>query len=173
MEEVKSCCFTGHRPAGLPWGENEGHILCRRTREALAVAIERAYLDGYRRFYSGMARGIDLMAAEVTLHCQELHPDIELVAAIPYAGMARSLPPADLERYCRILDGCREENIHILSPQFYKSCFIQRDRYMVDRCQRIIAVYDGRTPGGTQYTVGYALQRKLGLVAIDPNNPKV
>ena len=23
MEHGKSCCFSGHRPAKLPWGENE------------------------------------------------------------------------------------------------------------------------------------------------------
>ena len=28
MEKERVCCFTGHRPEGLPWGENEQDPLC-------------------------------------------------------------------------------------------------------------------------------------------------
>lgn len=171
MQERKACCFTGHRPNHLPWGLNEQHILCRKTREAIALCIEYAYQDGFRLFYTGMAQGIDLVAAETVLHCKKLHPDIELAAAIPYAGHARSWSGDELERYCSILSQCREGNIHILAPAYARWCLITRDRYMVDHSQRLIAVYDGKSSGGTQYTLSYAMQQKIETVIIDPNRP--
>lgn len=173
MREIKACCFTGHRPDHLPWGMNEHHILCRKTREAIALSIEYACQDGCRLFYTGMAQGIDLLAAETVLHCKKLHPEIELVAAIPYAGQARGWNQDELERYCSILNQCREENIHILAPSYARGCLNARDRYMVDHSQRIIAVYDGKSGGGTEYTLCYALQKKLEAVIIDPNHPRL
>lgn len=171
MDTNKACCFTGPRPKNLPWGSQESALLCRRTREVLALAIEYAWQDGYRQFYSGMAQGIDLIAAELVLQSRELHPDIELVAAIPCAGQAKRWRREQVERYCKILDQCAPENIHVLAPAYTKSCMQVRDRYMVDHCQRIIAVYDGKSGGGTEYTLTYALQKKLEKVIIDPNHP--
>ena len=38
---------------------------------------------------------------------------------------------------------------------------MRRNRYMVDRAARIIAVYDGVPKGGTAQTLAYALRRGL------------
>ena len=39
----------------------------------------------------------------------------------------------------------------------------RRDRYMVDHASLLIAAFDG-SPGGTQYTVQYAMSRGLDIV---------
>lgn len=173
MERKRSCCFTGHRPDHLPWGRQEEDLLCRRTREALAVAIEYAYQDGYRWFYTGMALGIDQIAAELVIHSKRFHPDIHLVAAIPCPGQAQGWRMEDIQRYCDILDECDLEDIHILAPARTRRCMLDRDRYMVDHSGRLIAVYDGKSRGGTEYTLGYALMQGLEVVTIDPNNPQM
>ena len=38
-----------------------------------------------------------------------------------------------------------------------------RDRYMVDHASLLIAAFDG-SPGGTRYTVEYAMRRGLEIV---------
>ena len=38
---------------------------------------------------------------------------------------------------------------------------MRRNRYMVDRSARVIAVYDGIPKGGTAQTLAYALRRGL------------
>ena len=43
----------------------------------------------------------------------------------------------------------------------------RRNRYMVDRSARLIAVYDGRL-GGTMYTIQSAMKRELEVVLLDP-----
>lgn len=54
------CCFTGHRPEKL--GVSEA-----RAKALLKSAIQQAISDGYVTFISGMAREIDLWAAEIVI----------------------------------------------------------------------------------------------------------
>lgn len=42
-------------------------------------------------------------------------------------------------------------------------CMARRNRYMVDRACRIIAVYDGEPRGGTAQTLAYAMRQGLEL----------
>ena len=42
MTRAQICCFTGHRPDKLPWGEFEQDPRCVRIKEELAAALERA-----------------------------------------------------------------------------------------------------------------------------------
>lgn len=52
----ESCCFTGHRPAKLPWGYNESDPRCVKLKERIADAVLLAYQEGYRHFLCCMAR---------------------------------------------------------------------------------------------------------------------
>ena len=54
------CCFTGHRPEKLD--KPEADVI-----EGLKKEIHTATADGFRTFISGMARGVDLWAAEIVL----------------------------------------------------------------------------------------------------------
>ena len=40
MDREKTCCFTGHRPDKLPWGEDESDPRCLRLKRAIAQAVE-------------------------------------------------------------------------------------------------------------------------------------
>ena len=50
----ESCCFTGHRPAKLPWGYNESDPRCVKLKERIADAVLLAYQEGYRHFLCGI-----------------------------------------------------------------------------------------------------------------------
>lgn len=56
-----SCCFSGHRPAKLPWGEDEDDPRCRALKAWLRDALDAAYEAGYRHFICGMAQGLSLI----------------------------------------------------------------------------------------------------------------
>lgn len=58
------CCFTGHRPEKMCLPE-------RRIKTALDLKIHAAIEDGYQTFISGMARGVDLWAAETVLRFRD------------------------------------------------------------------------------------------------------
>ena len=56
----KSCCFTGHRPAKLPWGYREEDPRCITLKARIFDAVTLAWQEGYRHFICGMAQGCDL-----------------------------------------------------------------------------------------------------------------
>lgn len=157
----ESCCFTGHRPAKLPWRYDESDPRCLRLKSRLRDAVEAAYEQGYRHFLCGMAQGCDLYFCEAVLALRARHPDVTLEAAIPCPTQADSWPESQRERYRRLVEACDYETM--VSARYSSSCMLRRDRYMVDHASLLIAAFDG-SAGGTRYTVEYALNRGLAIV---------
>ena len=159
----ESCCFTGHRPAKLPWRFNEADPRCVELKRRIADAVETAYLEGYRHFLCGMAQGCDLYFCEAVLALRAQHPEISVEAAIPCPTQADTWPAAQRERYHRLLASCDLETM--VSEKYTSGCMQRRDRYMVDHASLLIAVFDG-TAGGTQYTMQYAMSRGVDIIDI-------
>lgn len=165
MEKDKTCCFTGHRPDKLPWGENENDPRCRRLKRSIAQAVEDAYVAGCTHFITGMARGVDLYCAEAVLELREAEGDITLECARPCETQADSWPQAEQERYRSILDRCDFETL--VQHSYDRFCMIRRNQYMVSRSGRIIAVYNGVPKGGTYQTLAYAMKKGLDTHILD------
>ena len=132
-----ACCFTGHRPGKLPWRYNEEDLRCVSLKARIADAVEAAYQEGFRHFLCGMALGCDLYFCECVLRLRQMHPDVTVEAAVP----------------------CPSQ----VSACYTPACMQRRDRYMVDHAALLIAAFDG-SPGGTRYTVEYAMRRGLEIV---------
>ena len=156
-----SCCFTGHRPGKLPWGYHEADPRCLSLKRRIADAAEAAYQEGCRHFLCGMALGCDLYFCEAVLALKAAHPDVTVEAAIPCPTQADAWPPSQRERYRRLVAACDFETL--VSARYTPYCMQRRDRYMVDHASLLIAVFDG-TPGGTQYTVQYAMSRRISIL---------
>ena len=159
MDKEKTCCFTGHRPDKLPWGEDESDPRCLRLKRAVAQAAEDAYVAGVRHFISGMARGCDLYFAEAVLALRQRCPEVTLECVRPCESQADSWPAEERLRYQGILDRCDYETL--VQHHYDRFCMMRRNRYMVDRSARIIAVYNGVPKGGTAQTLLYAMKRGL------------
>lgn len=168
IDREATCCFTGHRPDKLPWGEDETDPRCGRLKRAIARAVEDAYAAGFRRFVSGMARGGDLYFAEAVLALREAEPDILLECARPCETQADSWPEEERARYMSILERCNIETM--VQHHYDRFCMLRRNRYMVDRSSRIIAVYNGAPRGGTYQTLAYAMKKGLTVHTIDLEN---
>ena len=155
------CCFTGHRPAKLPWKYDEEDPRCLELKQRMADAIEAAYKEGYRHFFCGMAMGCDLYFCEAVLALRNKHPEITVEAAIPCPTQPDSWPEAQKIRYRRLLEACDQETM--VSDSYSPACMTRRDRYMVDHSSLLIAAFDG-TAGGTQYTIQYAISHQVSVV---------
>jgi len=46
-----------------------------------------------------------------------------------------------------------------LADKYFKDCYTTRDRWMVDRSDKVLVVWDGKPGGGTYYTMGYAQEK--------------
>lgn len=78
----------------------------RSVQEAitvLAAAIDQAIAEGYTTFISGMAKGVDIWAAEIVLDRRAQNPDIKLVCAVPYLGFELGKKGKWTERILRIM----------------------------------------------------------------------
>ncbi len=160
MEQLEhTCCFTGHRPERLPWLEDAGDLRTQALEQMLWARINQSYRDGYCRFLTGMARGVDLLCARLVLRLREDAPEVRLIPVLPYPGQASRWPRAVREEHRGILQSCREE-IVVISPAYHRGCFQQRNRYLVEHAGKIIGVYDGQPRGGAWHTLNYA--RQLG-----------
>ena len=156
----ESCCFTGHRPAKLPWGYNESDPRCVKLKERIADAVLLAYQEGCRHFLCGMAQGCDLYFCEAVLALRERYPEVTVEAAIPCPTQADAWPEAERRRYRELVAKCDMETM--VSDTYSSACMQRRDRYMVDHAMLLIAAFDG-TAGGTRYTVEYALRRGIEI----------
>lgn len=150
------CCFTGHRPEKLGFSEWQ-------IKAALEKEIRAAASVGYTVFISGMARGVDLWAAELVLDLRERGEGVRLVCALPYPGFESRWEQGWREKYEDILKWA--DFVKIICPQYDKSCFQRRNQWMVDHSSRLIAVYNG-TRGGTRNTLEYAEACGLSVVKI-------
>ena len=158
-----TCCFTGHRPQRLPWGDNEADLRCQAVKARLTRAVAEAYDRGYRHFLCGMAQGCDLYFCEAVLALRERYPEVTVEAAIPCPTQADAWPEAERDRYRELVARCDMETM--VSDTYSSTCMQRRDRYMVDHAMLLIAAFDG-TAGGTRYTVEYALRRGIEIVDV-------
>ena len=164
-EIVKTCCFTGPRPKNYPWGRDKE---CEaKIEEKLKIAVQEAVERGYRHFISGMAAGIDLLAAKIVLQLREdmLERGIVLEAAIPFPDQPRRWKEEVKLEYESILLRC--DKVHSIADTFSVAAYRKRDEYMVGRSSLLIAV-EGKPNGGTARTVAYArrLNREIVLLNV-------
>ena len=123
--------------------------------------MEAAYEEGHRHFLCGMALGCDLYFCETVLALRDRCPDVTVEAAVPCPTQADAWAPDQRERYKRLVEACDFETL--VSAKYTPYCMQRRDRYMVDHSSLLIAAFDG-TPGGTRYTMQYAMSRRVSIV---------
>ena len=95
-KRMHRCCFTGHRPEKLQ--APEGVVTA-----ALEKEIRQAIADGFNVFITGMARGVDIWAAEIVLRLRDAGEAVRLICACPYQGFERGWKQSWQERYQAIL----------------------------------------------------------------------
>lgn len=150
---------TGHRPQ---------HLLEYNSPEDNIKKFYRKVLIKLRptALISGMALGVDQWAARVALEI-----GVPLTAALPYPGQAGRWTDEQVTEYKAILDAASEVEILHDNPtsRFESYQFLQqRNEWMVDHSDLLLAVWDG-TKGGTGNCVRYARKKGQRIFRIDPS----
>ena len=148
MDKEHTCCVTGHRD--IP--ADKIQYVQMQLRQELLQAIQ----SGYTHFISGFAAGVDLIFARIVVDLKSEYP-ITLEAAIPYLG--RMNTPDEV--FQCLLKECDIVKVH--TDRYSKSCYMVRNRYMIDCSALVIAVHDGRKSGGTAATIGYVNRKGCDL----------
>ena len=154
---LKKCCFTGYRPQKFPFSLNKENIEYRTFEDDLIIQILELVNQGCSVFYSGMAMGFDIIAAEAVLFIKKTHKTpIKLICVIPFQEQSKSFDDYWKEKYSNILEVCDEKIV--LSEEYHKNCYRERNEYMVKNSDYVITWFDGR-PGGTKNTLDYAARQ--------------
>ena len=162
--------FTGYRPEKMPFIESEANPQYTAFRAAHRGLVEHLIKQDCVNFFCGMARGFDLWAAEDVLYWRRTYPHIRLLCALPFPGQASSWSDSERARWERVLAAA--DGSHTVCPAYHKGCFHERNRYMVDRSDVLVAAFDGK-PGGTAYTVDYARELGLAILQINPATAEI
>lgn len=98
----------------------------------------------------GMADGVDQIAAFVALE-----QGAAVSCYFPYKEkMSRS----------QLYISEKAMEIKYISQEFFEECFTKRDRKMIDDCDMVIVVWDGKIGGGTYSTYQYALEKNKKIL---------
>lgn len=189
--ETKALCFTGHRPKDL-----DGMVDIVKAQ--LKKMIAQAYANGYTQFYSGMALGVDTYAAEAALALREEYPDIYVFAVVPFPGQTMKFGPTETAQWVSILSRVDEVVMYIPETDEWKwldwkeavernrqhcktgwefhqvvKWLDDRNRFMIDQADAVLAVSIGKSKGGTANAIRYANSRNKRLVVFNPITGKI
>ena len=160
----KSCCFTGYRPAKFPFSLEKGVGGLEKVENSLIEAVFDLYNKGCKTFYSGMAMGFDILAAEAVLLLKENHSDVRLICAVPFEGQGVGFPEPWRGRYEKIAE--RADETVMLANKYYRGCYFKRNAFLVDNTDYVLTWYDGQS-GGTAATVKYAQKKGRDIINLN------
>ena len=160
-----TCCFTGHRY--FPWKDNTEHPQHKALLAKLERSIDLALAKGAAHFICGNAIGVDTWAAELVLKKKRAQPQIFLEIALPFADHNANEPACqNIQR--------KADLVHIVGrAKGRKPAFSERDQYMVDHSDHVLAVWDGSFRSGSGQTVRYAQKMGKMITIIRPDTLEI
>ncbi len=82
----------------------------------LKEEIRTAVADGFQTFISGMARGVDLWAAEIVLSLRNEGAAVRLICASPYKGFENCWSREWQEQYRKVME--RADLVRFICPGY-------------------------------------------------------
>ena len=164
-ESLEVCACIGHRPHHLPWGYNtidERYLSLKiKMRRILRELIGRYHT---KHFISGMSLGVDTYAARLVLE-EKKRRGVTLECALFSASQDSGWFDSFREEYFSILS--QADDVVLPSIDCTSECVYTRNRYMVDECDILFAVWNGE-PGWTDHAVSYAKSQGVPVIVLHP-----
>ncbi len=166
MCKQRICCFTGYRPSKMPFELNSKNKEYIRFENKLIDAIFSLTSEESLTFYSGVAMGFDIIAAETVLLLKNAksNGDIKLICAVPFKNQAEKYTDEWKKRYQNVLKNADE--VIYVSQEYHRGCYQRRNEFMVDKSDTVITWFDGQS-GGTLNTLIYAKKKNKRIVNIE------
>lgn len=150
-------CFAGHRPEKLTRSE-------RSIKKELEIQIRLAIADVLNVFITGMARGVDIWAAQIVLKLRDEGYPAKLICACPYDGFEIGWEQEWQKQYKNIL--VTADFVKYVCTGYSRSCFQARNEWMVNHAAVVIAVFNGNK-SGTKNTIDHAAKVDVPVVRIE------
>lgn len=156
--------FTGHRPDKIADWRKAPERAERAIRESVAAQVVELAGQGAEEFLSGMAPGLDLWAADEVLRLRAegvLGAHTRLTLLVPYPGFERTFETADKSLFVSIVE--RADEVVFVCPKYQHGCYQLRNAALVERCDVMVAYYEG-AEGGTRQTIKMALKSGKSVI---------
>lgn len=142
---------TGHRPDKCGGYGTEAHS------RIIDIAIR--YLRETKPDFviTGMALGWDTAVAEAALFS-----GVPYIAAVPFAGQESRWPERSQEVHRNLLAFAAQVFV-ISNGGFTARAMQKRNEWMVDRADRMLALWDGNIGGGTCNCIAYAEKKGVPI----------
>lgn len=156
--------ITGHRPNKL---DNDYSLISPLTL-SIAYQIQliiNKYKDQDLVLITGMALGIDTLFAQIAIE-----NNIPFIAAIPCLNQDVMWRLEFRKQYHNIINHPLCTKVYVSNEKYTLDCMQNRNKWMVDNCDKLITVWNGST-GGTKNCVDYArkLSKAIEIIRINPN----
>ncbi|MCB1711255.1 MAG: DUF1273 family protein [Candidatus Riesia sp.] len=115
----------------------------------LADLLPKCPPDSKLKIITGGALGVDTWAAEAA---QEL-TQVDHLLAVPFRVFHKRWPVKDQVRYLKIKS--KATDYHEVGTGWSRYIYDERNKYMIDNCDLLVAVYSN-TGGGTESAITYA-----------------
>lgn len=157
-------CATGHRPDKL-FGYNL-HI--PKYKSMIQLVEDTLIKENCNAVWTGMALGFDTIVAIAVLRLKKSGYNIDLNCAIPCQNStAKWVNKEDIARFNDIIR--MADHSIVVSDMPYQQYLLQvRNQYMVDHCDKVLALWDG-SPGGTLNCINYAKKVKKPIIYLPFN----
>ena len=161
LELVMRVAFTGHRPPKIG-GYNPDTSLRQAVQGQIRAQLVRLlakYPD--LTVLVGGALGVDTDAGFIA---HELNIPFTLCA--PCRNQDKKWFATSKADYAKLI-GFAQSVVYVHDGDYTPSCMSERNKYMVDNCDGLIAIWDGSS-GGTGNCVRYAKSVAKPVIFIDP-----
>lgn len=144
---MSNIAFTGHRPNKLGSYDpmHPSRVLLRKAIWDKVKSIS----SGEMHFITGGALGVDQDAARIAYQNQ-----IPFTVAAPCLNQEKMWPLESQTSYKKMLS-LAARVVYVTQQEYTMACMQERNKWMVDNCDILVAVWDG-TKGGTANCIRYA-----------------
>lgn len=150
--------ISGHRPNKLG---NDYELKSELMYDISAAIEDIIHTYNPTKLITGMALGIDTLFARIAIA-----NEIPFIAAIPFVGQEKMWPQKSRTEYFRLINHPLCEKVLLSTDSYSPKAMQDRNKWMVDHADMLIAVWDG-TLGGTNNCVQYAISKKP-IIRINP-----
>ncbi|MCL2071512.1 MAG: SLOG family protein [Oscillospiraceae bacterium] len=167
----KVCSFTGYRTGKLR-ACLSGLLTIEDIRDCLKSRMIEMIDEGFMTFQCGMAIGSDMLFAEIALELRQRYSSlVRFVAVIPCLEHDKNWNEYD-RNLCREMTEKADDVVIVSNTRYFDGCMAKRNRYLIENCDELVAIYDGQK-GGTMQTINFAKGKGMKVTIIDPSKSMV
>lgn len=168
-----SCAVIGCHPTRFKFKYQEQNNGCKKIKKVLDSQLRQIYERGVHRFLIPGTLGVGIWAGELLLRMKEQpeYAELELVMVLPYASHESSWDNHNKTRLTFLLHHATDKITLVArgSGKDYRQTYL----YMVEQCERLLAVCDEQLQDDAGQAVSYAKTKGCVLIMVHPDNGKI